>query len=272
MTQVIAYQGEPGAYSDEASQELFPEADTKGYSTFPDVFEAVRTQAVELAVVPVENSLAGVVQEVSDLLWEHTELHLAAEFVTPIRHHLLAHAAPVRRALSHPQALAQCRQWLRANDVEAVTFHDTAGAAREVAQRGQPGDGAIASLAAARRYGLTVIATDIAKHSSNRTRFVVIERGSPVARAEHETAKCSLGVVAAHRPGSLAELLAVFSAHSANLTRLDSRPIPDQPFKYRFYIDAELEVRTMNVLLADLERAAAEMRLFGVYDPGRSRD
>jgi len=269
MSRTVVYQGEPGAYSDEASQRLFPEATAQGRATFGEVFAEVAVGSAYAAVVPVENSLAGVVQEVSDLLWDHSELTAVGEHIAPIRHHLLSRGGlPVRRALSHPQALAQCARWLREHQIQPVVFHDTAGAAREVAERGAAGDGAIASRAAADRYGLVVLASEVADDASNRTRFLVIQRVAQASKPPSGPAKFSLGFVTAHRPGGLAKVLDLIARHDINLTRLDSRPIPQEPFHYRFYADLELpDAAQAGELIEALAATTAELRPFGLYPP-----
>ena len=269
VSPTIVYQGEPGAYSDEAAQLLFPDATTVGRATFAEAFVEVSRGEAMAAVVPVENSLAGVVQEVSDLLWAHSELTAVAEHVAPIRHHLLSRdGTPVQRALSHPQALAQCARWLQAHQIQPVVFHDTAGAAREIAERGLPGDGAIASRAAAGRYGLVVLASDVADEATNRTRFLVIQRAQEEPAALSGPAKFSFGFVTAHRPGGLSQVLDVVAANHINLTRLDARPIPHEPFHYRFYADLELaEATQIADLLQALTAVTAELRPFGLYRP-----
>jgi prephenate dehydratase len=267
----IAYQGEPGAYSDEAVAALFPEAEAVGYATFRLTFEALAIGAVAAAVLPVENTSAGVVQEVSDLLWELPGLRVVREHVQPVQHCLLGWPGPVERALSHPQALAQCSRYLHARQIKPVAFHDTAGAARAVAEQRTPGTAAIASRAAAARYGLYVLAESIQDDSENRTRFVVVEKGSPGRPLQGSTlSKCSLAFVAAHKPGSLAHALDCFARRNVNLTRLDSRPILGRPFEYRFYLDFSIngEVsapEAAEAALSDLEEAAAEIKLFGTY-------
>jgi prephenate dehydratase len=265
----VGFQGETGAYSEEALLALFPEAGAAGFRTFALVFEALSTGEVEAAVLPVENSLAGIVQEVNDLLWEHRPggVRISREHVHPVRHCLLGRPGPVQRALSHPQALAQCRRWLEAHEIEAVPYHDTAGAARHVAKSSEPALAAIASAGAGRRYGLEVVASGIQDDSSNRTRFLVVERGEPQRPASgRPNHKVSLAFVGAHRPGSLVAALKRFSDRDINLTRLDSRPIQDRPFHYRFYLDFEVgEPDQAEAALAALEAEAAEVRLFGTY-------
>jgi prephenate dehydratase len=283
----VAYQGEPGAYSDEAVAALFGGADAVGFATFRLTFEALSVGAVDAAVLPVENSSAGVVQEVSDLLWELPGLRVVREHVQPVQHCLLGWPGPVERALSHPQALAQCSRYLHSRQIRSVAFHDTAGAARAVAEQRQPGTAAIASRAAAKRYGLYVLAESIQDDSENRTRFVVVEKGSParplssppggelpreagVSGEASTVSKCSLAFVAAHRPGSLAHALDCFARRNVNLTRLDSRPILGRPFEYRFYLDFSINGEAgapaaAEAALTDLEEASAEIKLFGTY-------
>ncbi|MEO8745897.1 MAG: prephenate dehydratase [Candidatus Dormiibacterota bacterium] len=264
----IAYQGEPGAYSDEAVTALFPNAEAVGFATFRLTFEALSIGAVGAAVLPVENSSAGIVQEVSDLLWELPGMRVVREHVLPVRHCLLGWPGPVERALSHPQALAQCDAYLHSRQIRSVAYHDTAGAARAVAEQRQPGTAAIASKAAAARYGLYVLAESIQDDSENRTRFVVIERGEPARPAEAgEGYKCSLAFVTKHRPGSLAQGLECFARRGVNLTRLDSRPMKGRPFEYRFYLDFAVNgtATAAESALNDLEEASAEVRLFGTY-------
>ena len=264
----VAFQGMPGAYSDEAARTVFPNAETVGHPTFSEAFDAIAERRVDAAVIPVENTVAGVVQEVSDLLWKHTDLHVIGEHVSPIRHVLMSKSnEPVTRVLSHPQALAQCSDWLRRNGLEPVPFYDTAGAAAEIARRSNVGEGAIASRAAAKLYDLNILATDIANSASNQTRFLIIEQ-LPLPEATGEgTRKVTLGFTTNHEPGALAGVMAIFSNHRANLTRLDSRPIPDQPFRYRFYAEAEVENGEVAELVRELGDSTVEFRLFGSYLP-----
>lgn len=276
----VAYQGEPGAYSDEAVSAVYPQAEAIGFATFRLTFDALEMGAVDMAVLPVENSSAGVVQEVSDLLWELPGLRVVREQIQPVRHCLLGWPGPVERALSHPQALAQCDRYLHARQIRSVAFHDTAGAARAVAEQRQPGTAAIASKAAAARYGLYVLAEAIQDDAENRTRFVVVEKGRPARPRDvraggngHGAWKSSLAFVTAHRPGSLAHALDCFARRGVNLTRLDSRPMLGRPFEYRFYVDFSIDGETSTAdqaeaALSDLEEASAEIKLFGTFPTG----
>lgn len=264
----IGYQGEPGAYSEEAALALFPGADAAGYRTFALALDALTGAAVDAAVLPVENTLGGIVQEVNDLLWERPGMGVVREHVLPIRHCLLGRSGqPVWRAISHPQALAQTRRHLEARGIEPVPFHDTAGAARHLAEHPEPGLAAVAGAAAAARYGLDVLAHDIQDDDSNQTRFVVVERGIPARPAgARGVAKTSLCFVAAHAPGSLVSALQCFSTRGVNLTRLEARPIADKPFEYRFFLDFLVaDPRAGEEALQELERTAHEVRLFGTF-------
>ena len=264
----VGYQGEPGAYSEEALLALFPTAEPIGHRTFTMTVEALLDGAVDVDVIPVENTLGGIVQEANDLLWERRGLRLVAEHVHPIRHCLLGFGgAPVRRAMSHPQALAQTRRYLEARGIEPVPHHDTAGAARALAERPEPGLAAIASAAAASRYGLKVLAEGIQDDDTNQTRFVVVERGEPGRPGPAAPgSKCSLCFVAAHVPGSLVAALQCLSSREVNLTRLEARPIPDKPFEYRFFLDFQVaDPKTAEAALRELEATTHEVRLFGTY-------
>ncbi len=261
----VGFQGEPGAYSEEAALAVLPNAKTLGFPTFTRAFDALDSREVDAAVLPVENSLGGVVQEVNDLLWERSGVRVSGEVIHPVRHCLLGRGEPVVRALSHPQALLQCRRFLEARNIQAVSFHDTAGAARAVAEGMVMGSAAIASAAAARRYGLKILAEGIQDDDSNQTRFVLVDRGAAAAPSAGLT-KASLAFIGAHKPGSLVSALQCFSERSINLTRLDSRPVPNRPWQYRFYVDFEIgDPAAANDALLALQAEATEVKLFGSY-------
>jgi prephenate dehydratase len=230
--------------------------------------DALLNEEVEADVLPVENTLGGIVQEVNDLLWNREGLRLVGEHILPIRHCLLGRSGePVRKAVSQPQALAQVARYLESRGIEAVPFYDTAGAARHVSASGEPGLAAIASAQAAERYGLEVLARGIQDDDSNQTRFMVLRRGVPKRPGQAQRGeKTSLAFVTAHVPGSLLAALSCFSSRQVNLTRLESRPIPHLPFEYRFFLDFQVDVpATAEQALCELELAALEVRLFGTY-------
>lgn len=267
----IGYQGEPGAYSDDAVLELFPGSESIGHPTFARLFDALLGGEIEAGVLPVENSLSGIVQEVNDLLWERSGVRITAEQLRPVRYCLLGRGEPILRALSDPQALAQCSRYLERRGIQPVSFPDTAGAARAVSEGMIAGSGAIASAAAGKRYGLNLLAEGLENDSSNQTRFVVVERGEPARPGDPGLNKASLAFIGAHRPGSLASALQCFAQGGVNLSRLDSRPLRDRPWQYRFYLDIEIgDPEAANAALAALEEEAMEVKLFGTYPAASS--
>lgn len=225
-------------------------------------------------MLPVENTLGGIVQEVNDLLWERRGVRVTAEHVHSVRHCLIGQGGDVaRRALSHPQALAQTRNWLEAHGIEGIPFHDTAGAVRHIAMHPEPGLAAIAGARAAAIYGLDILADGIQDDDSNQTRFLLLETGTPQRpRLATSPAKLSLCFVAAHAPGSLVSALQCFAARGVNLSRLESRPIRERPFEYRFFLDAQIDdPELVEAALVELEGQAHEVRIFGAYPVHRER-
>lgn len=240
----VAYQGEPGAYSEEALLEAFP----GGVSpvprpSFTAVADAVVRGETALGLLPVENSLAGSVVDSYDLL-ARGDLTVAAELVHPIHHRLLgvpgARLAGVRRILSHPVALAQCTRFLASSDAwEAVAVRDTAGAARMVAEAGEEHQAAIAGRAAGHRYGLEVLAEEVQDRPDNRTRFFLVSLRGRSARLPSGLPRASRTAVSLeveHRPGALMSVLEPFAREGIDLTRLESRP-GGVPWRYRFFLE-----------------------------------
>lgn len=235
----VAFQGERGAYSELAVRRAFGEAvQPLPLPGLADVFAAVEDATADLGVVPVENSYAGSVDRAYELLRERDVVPVG-EVVVPVRHALLAlpgvEADDVDRVLSHPQALAQCRQAIEGLGAEAVAAHDTAGSARRVAEEGLRTAAAIASPLAGERYSLDVLARDLQSQPGNRTRFLVLDR-EPAPRTDgpHRT---SLVLVTSHDPGALHEALGPFARRGVNLMKLESRPTEASRWEYRFYLD-----------------------------------
>lgn len=276
MSRRVAFQGEPGAFSEEAVRALFgAAAEAVPLPDFRAVGEAVVRGDVETGLLPVENTIAGSVLAAYDVLAE-LPLRVVAEVVRPIEQCLLgvpgARVDDLRRALSHPVALAQCTDFLRRHpDMEAIAVADTAGAARTVAATGDPAAAAIASRLAAERYDLELLAEDIQDRSDNQTRFFAVvaatasaETGIP-DRAEPGPLKTALVFETANRPGALVEVLLPFARGGINLTRLESRPGP-QPWTYRFIL--ELESADADRVAAALDEArgvAAALRVLGRF-------
>ena len=278
MTPRVGFQGEPGAFSEEAVTALYGKAvEAVPLREFADVGEAVERGEVDAAVLPVENSIAGSVGPVYDLL-ATLPLRVVGETIRPIRHCLLglrdATLDGVRRALSHPVALAQCNIFLRGRpDVEAIAVYDTAGAARHVAEDGDPAVAAIASRLAAERYGLEILAPDIQDRDDNQTRFFAVVRDDadsglpPVSAVPGAEAKTAVLFETANRPGALLAVLQAFADHGVNLTKLESRPGPE-PWTYRFILEAMSDDPAAEAAALDrAAEAALSLRLLGRFGP-----
>jgi prephenate dehydratase len=237
----VAFQGEPGAYSEEAVRALFgPSAQPLPRPTFRAVFEALWTQEAVRAVVPLENSIAGVVAEPCDLLLEQP-VQLVGELALPIRHCLLglegARIEDLRQVWSHPQALAQCARFLQQRGLEAVAEYDTAGSAKKLAAQRPKATGAIASRLAGELYGLSVLAESIASAAHNATRFVAVAPLSPTAVDGRAELKTSIAFTLEPKPGALHDVLRLLARSGADVTRLISRPRPEAPWQYVFHLD-----------------------------------
>lgn len=236
----IAYQGEPGAYSEQAVRRLFPDGEPMPCETVRIAFSRVTSGEADAAVVPVENSQAGTVNETYDLLGSSDLVRIVGEAVVRVDHALLAppgaRLEDVRRASSHWQALAQSEEFLARHGIEPVPVHDTAGAARMVAERGDPTEAAVASADIVRTLPLVVLAERIQTYPENFTRFVAIatqDLGLGTAT------KTSLVLAVKDRPGSLLASLQGFAEHDVNLVKLESRPRRGAPFEYLFHVDLE---------------------------------
>jgi prephenate dehydratase len=263
----VGYQGEPGAFSEQAVAALFPDAEAVPIRTLRQVFEALERGDVDHGVVPLENSLAGSINETYDLL-SNGRAFVVGEVVVAVDHALLAlpgtQLEEVKRVASHPQALAQCHEFLATLDAETVPVYDTAGAAKRIAEEKRRGEAAIASEQAARIYGLEVLASRIQTSSLNQTRFAAIGRKlEPLAPAD----KTSLLLELRHEPGSLYRCLRPFADRGLNLSKLESRPIGDRPWEYWFYLDVQAGIgdSTLAQALADLEPEAGRVQVVGSY-------
>jgi arogenate/prephenate dehydratase len=271
-TMKAAFQGVPGAYSEIAARKtLGPSCLTVPCNDFEDVFDAVASRRVDRGVIPIENSLAGSIHENYDHLVKH-HLHIIGETHLRIEHALLARHGATLRAIkevrSHPQALAQCSHFFaRHPHAIPVSYFDTAGAARSLGEETGTHTAAIASIRAARLYGLSVVRRHIENSTDNFTRFLVISR-TPVVPPLSEPAKCSISFTpVANRPGILFRILGVFSLRDIDLTKIESRPDPSSPFTYRFYLDFvgnPREPRTAKAL-DHLREIVKDLRLLGAY-------
>lgn len=266
----VAFQGVHGAYSEQAAKEAVPDAETMPAPLLRDAFDAVASGSADLAVVPVENSQAGSINETYDLLLELADvLYVRGEYELRVRHCLLglpdSTLQEVREAYSHPQALAQTALWLRAHGIQARPHYDTAGAAEWVAQAGNRAAAAVASRAAAEHYRLAVLAEGIEDNSTNRTRFLVI--GRTPAASEEGPGKTSLVFSTDHRPGALYRALGCFAQSGINLLKLESRPSRGAGWQYVFYLDCFgwADREPLALAIESLRRETAWVRLLGSY-------
>jgi prephenate dehydratase len=239
----IAIQGEPGSFSHEAAIKLLPDAEIVPCALSAEVFAVLDEGAVEAAVIPIENSLAGSVSEHFDLLLTH-DVQVERETLLRIRHNLIAIAGAeiegIDRVFSHPVALAQCRRFLAAHPrMEAFAFYDTAGSVKQLVELRDRHAAAIASERAAQFYGAEILESGIEDNSENFTRFFLLRRASE-AQPDPEANKISIAFSLEHRPGSLVAALSALSALGTNLTKIESRPVHGKPWEYVFYVDCQI--------------------------------
>jgi prephenate dehydratase len=264
---VVAYQGEAGAYSEEGALALFPEAERHALPSIRKVFEAVEVGRVAAGLVPLDNSQAGSINETYDLFLRHG-LHLVGETVVRVDHCLLALPGSaiddLREVMSHPQAIAQCEEFLSALDVTVRAEYNTAGAAKRIAEARLEHTAAIASKRAAELYGLEVLAERIQTYPDNYTRFGALSR-SPEPLGEADKTSLVFGV--GHVAGSLYRCLGAFAERHLNLTKLESRPRPGRPWEYVFYVDVDAPAHRQEMVeaLAALSEHATFTRVLGAY-------
>jgi prephenate dehydratase len=264
---VVAYQGEVGAYSEEGALALFPDAEHRPLPSIRTVFEAVEVGRAGWGLVPMDNSQAGSINETYDLFLRHG-LHLVGETMVRVDHSLLALRGStiddLREVVSHPQAIAQCEEFLSTLDVTVRAEYNTAGAAKRISEDRLEGSAAIASPRAADLYGLDVLAERIQTYPDNYTRFGALSRApSPLGEPD----KSSLVFGVGHLAGSLHRCLGAFAERHLNLTKLESRPRPGRPWEYVFYADVEAPAHlpAMVDALAALSEHATFTRLLGTY-------
>src|SRR5437588_1349528 len=234
----IAYQGEPGAFSEAAARRVAQDAPLVPCRSFEEVFAAVNGGESTHGVLPIENSIGGSIHRNYDLLLEH-ELPIVGEVELVVVHHLLAlpgaTLAGLKRVYSHPQGLAQCERFLRTlSGVDIIATYDTAGSAKMVADAGSTDAAAIASARAGEVFGLTPLASSIQDYDDNITRFLVISR-RPLKNAVAD--KTTIVFSVPNEPGTPLKALGVFALRGIDLTKLESRPIRGRPWEYLFYVD-----------------------------------
>lgn len=269
----IAFQGEPGAFSEAAALKWRPEAEVQPCPAFEDVFDAVERGRATLGVLPIENSIGGTIHRNYDLLLAH-ELRIAGEVELPVVHALVALPGTtleqVTQIYSHPQALAQCDRFLRSlAGVEVVATYDTAGSARLLAERDLRQAAAIASERAAALFGLQVLKASIQDFADNITRFLVLGRGGATQASlqPDDANKTTVVFTLPNEPGALFKALSVFALRGIDLTKLESRPVPGRPWEYLFYADlaAGLHEFRCGRALSHLGEFAPSLRVLGSY-------
>jgi prephenate dehydratase len=264
----VAFQGERGAYSEQAALgALGSNILAVPCRTFEAVFASVEEEDCDLGVVPIENSLAGSIHRNYDLLLGHS-LHIVGEHQLHIHHCLIANAGvlldQVRAVRSHPQALAQCRRRLGELGLEPEAAYDTAGSVKVLQESGEQDVAAIASRLAAEVYGMQVLIENLEDAPHNFTRFLVLGR-EPV-RPDGES-KTSIVFRLENEPGALFKALAVFALRDIDLTKIESRPVPGQPWEYSFYLDFVGNAYTDpgRRALGHLEEISTQLRVLGSY-------
>ncbi len=270
---LVAFQGEPGAYGEVACRGLVPGGAFIPCLEFVDVFQGVRDGYLDLGVVPVENSLEGAVTQVNDLLTT-TDLKVIGEIRVAVNHCLLAteqvDVSEIRMVYSHPQALAQCQQFLLKNRLEARPFYDTAGAAKMLARENPRAAAAIASSLCAELYDMEIVARNIADGAANSTRFLLISRDAYEGRGD----KTSIIFSTAHQAGRLYNVLRLFAEAEINLTRIASMPLRSDPGSYSFFLDFEGDMQDPQVVkvFEKLDQMKIRVKCLGSYPADKSEN
>ena len=264
----VAYQGVPGAYSEQAAADFFGSgAEITGLPRFEDVFLAIREGRADYGVVPIENNSTGGIRQIYDLLARY-EFYLVGETAVRVEHCLCAPEGAdldtITNVYSHEQGLFQCERFLSRFPWKRVPQEDTAGSARIVAESGDRSKAAICSSRAAELYGLEILERNINTNTNNTTRFVIV---SPVMELPEGRDKICISLTTAHHSGSLHEILTIFARHGLNLVKLESRPVQGKNWEYMFFIDftGDLTASGMDGVIRELMNTAFGLRVFGNF-------
>jgi prephenate dehydratase len=268
----IAYQGEPGAYSEAASLKWCPDAEPIACPAFEDVFASVERGDVACGTLPIENSIGGTIHRNYDLLVAHEALHIVGEVELPVSHALVAlpgtDIGRITQVYSHPQALAQCDGFLRTlRGIDVIATYDTAGSAKLIAERRLEGAAAIASARAAELFGLSILRSAIQDFTDNITRFLIVRRLDADAAPATDADKTTIVFSLPNEAGALFKALSVFALRDIGLTKLESRPIPGKPWEYLFYadLDAGAHASPCARAVSHLAEFALSLRTLGSY-------
>ena len=270
----VAFTGVPGAFGYIAAKKMYPQARLQAFDSFEQAYRAVEQGEMDCAVLPLENSYAGEVGTVMDLLFSGS-LYVNRVVDLDVEHHLLglpgARVEEIRRVVSHPQALSQCDEYIRRHGLEPVTYSNTAMAARYVKEQGDPTLGAIASRETAELFGLEILDRSINASRANTTRFASFSRvqNRPADRQRRAEERFILAFTVRNEAGALAQTLNIIGAHGFNMRTLRSRPMKGLLWNYFFYIEGEGNISGQNgrEMLQELTALCAQLRLVGTYYP-----
>jgi prephenate dehydratase len=266
----IVFQGEPGANSHIACHAAYPAHAPVACATFEDAFAAIAGGEAELGMIPIENSVAGRVADIHHLM-PTSDLHIVAEYFLPVRHQLMApkgaQLSAIKSVESHVMALGQCRNIIRRLGLKPIVAADTAGSAREVAERGDKTRAAIASRLAAEIYGLDILAEDVEDEVHNTTRFVVLAREAQWAQRGEGTIVTTFVFRVRNVPAALYKALGGFATNGINMTKLESYMVDGNFSATQFYADVEghPEDRSLALALEELGFFSKELKILGVY-------
>ncbi|MFV0314869.1 MAG: bifunctional chorismate mutase/prephenate dehydratase [Anaerotignum sp.] len=265
---IVACQGVEGSYAERACGKLFAIPNKMFFNSFESVFNAVETGLCQYGVLPIENSSAGSVTEVYDLMVRH-KFYIVKSLKLHINHVLVAKngvkLSDIKEIISHEQALQQCSEFLKNSpNVSVKVFENTATAAKYIAECDRRDIAAIASPECAKLYGLDILKDDVQNNQNNYTRFICIAKNMEIYAGAN---KISLMLSVEHRPGSLHEMIGKVACRGVNLSKLESRPIPGKDFEFRFYFDLDGSVFSPQVveLLKDMEVSAEKLSFLGCY-------
>ena len=265
---VVACQGREGAYSQIAAEKLFEVPEIMFNNTFEGVIRMVTDGLCEYGILPIENSTAGSVNEIYDLLIKYN-VHIVRSTRVRVDHQLLAAKGDklkdIKTIYSHPQAINQCSHYLSSlKGVEIIPFDNTAMAAQRVSKDATRTSASISSKSCIDLYNMEVLATDIQNFDSNHTRFICIAKDARIYPGANRT---SIMMVVSHKPGTLFSVLSKFNATGANLVKLESRPIPGRDFEFMFYFDIELSIydNKFASLISELNHCGEQFKYFGTY-------
>lgn len=261
----VLCQGVPGAYTHRAARHFFPDSDIVFIDTWNEVFEAVAADESDYGVLPVENSAAGAVSDVYTLLMDY-RFYIVGAATEKISHCIAAAEGyeEIQKVVSHPQGLMQCTEYIKTRSLDTQQYGNTAAAAKYVAESRPKDTAAICSEEAAKEYGLVILEKNIQNTKQNATRFIVISKNPVLPR---DADKISLCFSLPHEAGSLYEILERFAAHGLNLTKIESRPIPERNFEYDFYLDftGNIHDDETSVLIGTLQQELPRFSFLGNY-------